>query len=263
MACDWQSSVYLALPEPSWVPRAPSFFRFCRLKAHKPPVAHSRGGLSRSGLPQHHPTANHLGLGLPFVFANFLSPLWLPWRLDNLINLPNPPIAAVARSHMSTSTSVSIFPFVIPLLLGDFFGVGLEVPACPPGTLCTFCGRAYGIALSHSRPSTHHVHAGTRKSSTRISNSPRLLSLTRWCFPPLGLVMTIRFPIVGHKPQEVGIFMMFPSHVFPAGRHLSILGPQTSISCFLYFSAIPILPAVVIPMTVTVDAVLLHPCTVW
>ena len=91
-----------------------------------------------------------------------------------------------------------------------------------------------------------------------ISNSPRLLSLTGWCFPPLGLVMTIRFCVVGLERKEVCIFMIFPSHVFPAGRRLSILGPWilTSVSAdgwiFLDGAIIPIIPALAIPMAVTV-----------
>ena len=56
------------------------------------------------------------------------------------------------------------------------------------------------------------------KAQRGISHFPRLLSLTGWCFPPLALVMTIRFRVVC-------IFMIFPSHVLPAGRRLSILGP--------------------------------------
>ena len=91
-----------------------------------------------------------------------------------------------------------------------------------------------------------------------ISNSPRLLSLTGWCFPPLALVMTIRFRVVGHEREEVCIFMIFPSHVLPAGRRLPILGPWilTSVSTdgwiFLDGAIIPIVAALAMPMAVTV-----------
>ena len=91
-----------------------------------------------------------------------------------------------------------------------------------------------------------------------ISHSPWLLSLTGWCFPPLALVMTIRLCVVGHKREEVCIFMIFRSHVLPAGRRLSIHGPWifTSVSadCWIFLdgAGIGILAAFTIPIAVTV-----------
>ena len=111
-----------------------------------------------------------------------------------------------------------------------------------------FCGRAYGIMFLPV----------LGKAQRGISNSPRLLSLTGWCFPPLALVMTIHFCVVGHEREDVCIFMIFPSYVLPAARRLSILGPQrfTSVSAdrwiFLDGAIIPIVPALAIPMAVTV-----------
>ena len=55
------------------------------------------------------------------------------------------------------------------------------------------------------------------KAQQGIPNSPRLLSLTGWCFPPLALVMTVRFRVVGHKREETCIFTIFLCHVLPAG----------------------------------------------
>ena len=95
------------------------------------------------------------------------------------------------------------------------------------------------------------------KAQRGIPNSPRLLSLTGWCFPPLALVMTIRFRVVGYKREEVCIFMIFPSHVHPAGQRLSILGPWilTSVSAdgwiFSDGAMIPIVAALAIPIAVT------------
>ena len=61
------------------------------------------------------------------------------------------------------------------------------------------------------------------KAHRGIYNSQRLSCLTVWCFPPLILVMTIPFCVVGHKREEVGIFIIFPSHVLAARRSLCIL----------------------------------------
>ena len=96
------------------------------------------------------------------------------------------------------------------------------------------------------------------KYQREISNSPRLLSLTGWCFPPLGLVITIRFGVVGHGDEEVCVVIILPSHVLPAERHVSIVRPWmlTLVSAngwiFLDFMRIWSVPALAIIMAVTI-----------
>ena len=96
------------------------------------------------------------------------------------------------------------------------------------------------------------------KAQRGISNSPQFVFLTGWCFPPLGLVMTIRFHVAGHEREEMCILMTFPSQVLPVGRRLSILGPWTLTSIFangLIFvdlAIILIVAALAIPIALTV-----------
>ena len=148
--------------------------------------------------------------------------------------MPNSVIAAVAQSHMSTSTSLSYFPFVHPVLLGDFFGVGLEV--CRLVLLVHF---AHFMVVLMGSPFSITDRAPTMfppllfKAQRVIFNFWRLLSLIGCCFSPIGLVMNIRFRVVGQEREEVGIFMIFLSHVLPAGQHLSIPGPRSSIRYIL------------------------------
>ena len=160
---------------------------------------------------------------------------------------------------MSESINLSLFPFINPLLLGDFFGVGLEV--CP---LVLLVHLAHFVVVLMGSPFPITDPAPTMfppllgKAQRGISNSPLLISLTGCCFPPLALVMSIRFRVVGHEREEVCIFMHFPSHVLPAGRHLSILGPWilTFVSAdgwiFLDGAIVPIVTALAIPIAVTV-----------
>ena len=160
---------------------------------------------------------------------------------------------------MLTFISLSLFPFVNQLLLGDFFGVGLEV--CP---LILVVHLAHSVVVLMGSPFPIADPAPTMlppvlgKGQQGISNSQRLLSLTGWGVPPLGLVMTIRFRVVGQERKEVCILMIFPSHVLPARRRLSILRPWklTSIIAdgwiFLDLTIIPIVAALPIPMTLTV-----------
>ena len=160
---------------------------------------------------------------------------------------------------MSTSVSLPVFPFRQSLLLGDFFRVGLEV--CPLVLLLHFARfvvvlMGLPFAMADSAPTMFSPVPG--KAQRGISNSPGLLSLTGWCFPPLALVMTIRLRVVGHKRDEVCILMIFLSHVLPPGRPFPILGPWTltpSIANYLILldlAIILIVAALAIPMAVTV-----------
>ena len=65
-----------------------------------------------------------------------------------------------------------------------------------------------------------------REAQRGISNSPLLLSLMGWCIRPLRLVMTMHLWALGQECEQVGIFMIFSSHVLPAQRTLSVLGPK-------------------------------------
>ena len=160
---------------------------------------------------------------------------------------------------MLTFISLYLFPFVNQLVPGDFFGVGLEV--CP---LILVVHIAHSVLMLMGSPFPIADPAPTMlppvlgKAQKGISNSQRLLSLTRWCVPPLGLVKTIRFRVVGQGRKEVCILMIFPGHVLPAGRRLSILRPWKLTVIFAYgwiffeSTILPIVAALVIPMTVTV-----------
>ena len=196
-------------------------------------MSHPRWSLSRSCLLQHHPAVNHLGLDLPFVLANFSRPPWPLLATRQPHQLPNLPIATVAGSHWPTSTSLSLFQLINPLHSGDFFGVGLEV--CPLVVLAHFA-RFVDVLMGMPFPIADQACTMfplvVCKAQRGISNIPRLLSLTGWCFPALALVMTIRFRVVGHEREEVCIFMIFQSHVLPARRCLSNLGPRPLTSLF-------------------------------
>ena len=92
----------------------------------------------------------------------FSSPLWpslatqQPHQFADSADHPRGSVPRV-NLHQIISFSVRHSAFAWGL-----FRAGLgSMPACPPRTLCTSCGRAYGTAVSHSRPSTHHVPADT------------------------------------------------------------------------------------------------------
>ena len=134
---------------------------------------------------------------------------------------------------MWTSIRLSHFPFINRLLLGDFFGLWSDV--CPLVLLvhlARFVVVLMGLPFPMADPAPTMLPPVLGKAQRGISNSPRLLSLAGWCFPPLALVMTIRFCVVGYEHEEVCILMIFPSHVLPAGLPLSISGPWilTSVS---------------------------------
>ena len=180
-------------------------------------MSHHRWGFFKSGLPQHHQAANHLGLDFPFVLANFSSP-----PCPSLVTRQPHQFAESADRHHGLIPHVDLHQLV---------SFSIEQSASPwglfrgglgsPLVLLVHLARSVVVLLGSLFPITDPAPTMFSpvlgKAQRGTSNSPRLLSLTGWCFPPLVLVMTIRFRFVGHKREEVCIFMTSPSHVLRAG----------------------------------------------
>ena len=258
MGCNLQSSAFWLSWSPFWYHRYLLPFDFADLwrRDLRFPIP-----VSRSGLPQHHHAANHLGLDFPLVLANFSSPprpSLATRQPHQFAESPDHHHGLIPHVGLHQLVSFSIHQSASPW--GIFRGGLGSMPACPPRTPCTFYGRAYGISLSHNRASTHHVPAGTRLGST----GDLQLSAARFL---VGMVLSSTCPChdhtllcCGRQTRRSVHLHDLPSHVLPARRHFSIVRPWivNSVSADGWIFLDGAIIAIVVALTIPIAATLLN-----